>query len=159
MSHFASMKTQITNRPALVTGLQNLLTRHGIPGIVEVYETPMSLENAYDRDTEAQYANVILRRSHLNSDHREALLDIGFLKSENGTFELIADDWDMQRNAIGREIGPCKAFLNAVQTQYNIAVVRQTMSAHLWNYSEIQQLEDGTQRLVLTQRPVEVVVL
>ena len=159
MSHFASMKTQITNRSALVTGLQNLLTRHGIPGIVEVHETPMILENAYDRDAEAQYANVILRRSHLNSDHREALLDIGFLKSENGTFELIADDWDMQRNAIGREIGPCKAFLNAVQTQYNIAVVHQTMSAHLWNYSEIQQLEDGTQRLVLTQRPVEVVVL
>ena len=159
MSHFASMKTQITDRSALVTGLQNLLNNHGIPGIVEVHETPMILENAYDHDAEAQYANVILRRSHLNSDHREALLDIGFLKSENGTFELIADDWDMQRNAIGREIGPCKAFLNAVQTQYNIAIVRQMMSAHLWDYSEIQQLEDGSQRLVLTQRPVEVVVL
>jgi len=62
MSHFASMKTQITDRPALVTGLQNLLTRHGIPGIVEVHETPMILENAYDRDVELQYANVILRR-------------------------------------------------------------------------------------------------
>ena len=62
-------------------------------------------------------------------------------------------------NAIGRAIGSIKAFLNAVQTQYNIAVVRQTMSAHLWDYNEIQQLEDGTQRLVLTQRPVEIIVL
>ena len=116
MSHFASMKTQITDRPALVTGLQNLLTRHSIPGIVEVHETPMILENAYDRDAEAQYANVILRRSHLNTDNREALLDIGFLKSANGTFELIADDWDLQRNAIGREI----VLSNHFSTQFKL---------------------------------------
>ena len=153
------MKTQITDRSALVTGLQNLLTSHSIPGIVEVHETPMILENAYDRDAEAQYANVILRRSHLNTDNREALLDIGFLKSGNGMFELIADDWDLQRSAIGRAIGSIKPFINAVQTQYNIAVVHQTMSSQLWNYSQIQHLEDGTQRLVLTQRPTEIVVL
>ena len=159
MSHFASMKTQITDRNALVTGLQNLLTNHGIPAIVEVHEIPMILENAYDRDSEPKQANVIIRRSHLNIDNREALLDIGFLKSEGGMFELIADDWDLQRNTIGRAIGSCKPFLNAVQTQYNIAVVRQTLSSHLWDYSEVQHLEDGTQRLVLTQRPTEIVVL
>ena len=46
MSHFAAMKPQITDRTALVTGLQNLLTIHRIPAIVEVYETPIILENA-----------------------------------------------------------------------------------------------------------------
>ena len=158
MSHFAAMKTQITDRTALVTGLQNLLTLHNIPAIVEVYETPIILENAYDRNAESTYANVIIRRSHLNTEHREALLDIGFLTSQNGTYELIADSWDIQRNAIGR-IGSIQTFLTQLQTQYNIAVVRQTMPAHLWKHSEIQQLEDGTQRLVLTQRPVEVTVL
>ena len=158
MSHFAAMKTQITDRTALVTGLQNLLTIHSIPAIVEVHETPTILENAYDRNAEFTYANIIIRRSHLNIDGREALLDIGFLKSQNGTYELIADNWDIQRNAIGR-IGNIQTFLTQLQTQYNIAVVRQTVPAHLWEDSEIQQLEDGTQRLVLTQRPVEVTVL
>ena len=158
MSHFAAMKTQITDRTALVTGLQNLLTLHNIPAIVEVYETPIILENAYDRNAELTYADVIIRRSHLNIDGREALLDIGFLKSQNGPYELIADSWDIQRNAIGR-IGNIQIFLTQLQIQYNIAVVRQTMPAHLWDHSEIQQLEDGTQRLVLTQRPVEVTVL
>ena len=88
MSHFAAMKTQITDRTALVTGLQNLLTIHSIPAIVEVHETPIILENAYDRNAELTYANVIIRRSHMNIDGREALLDIGFLKSQNGTYEL-----------------------------------------------------------------------
>ena len=91
MSHFAAMKTQITDRNALVTGLQNLLTIHSIPAIVEVHETPAILENAYDRNAESTCANVIIRRSHLNTGHRAALLDIGFLKSQNGTYELIAD--------------------------------------------------------------------
>ena len=91
MSHFAAMKTQITDRTALVTGLQNLLTLHSIPAIVEVHETSAILENAYDRNAESIYANIIIRRSHLNTEHREALLDIGFLKSQNGTYELIAD--------------------------------------------------------------------
>ena len=85
MSHFAAMKTQITDRIALVTGLQNLLTLHSIPAIVEVYETPTILENAYDRNAEFTYANVIIRRSYLNMDNRAALLNIGFLKSQNGT--------------------------------------------------------------------------
>ena len=53
MSHFAAMKTQITDCNALVTGLQNLLTTHGIPAIVEVHETPIILENAYDRNAES----------------------------------------------------------------------------------------------------------
>ena len=158
MSHFAAMKTQITDRTALVTGLQNLLTIHNIPVFVEVYETPTILENAYDRNAEFTYANIIIRRSYLNMDNRAALLDIGFLKSQNGLCELIADSWDIQRNAIG-QIGNIQTFLTQLQTQYNIAVVRQTMPAHLWDHSEIQQLEDGTQRLVLTQRPVEVTVL
>ena len=158
MSHFAAMKTQITDRNALVMGLQNLLILHNIPAIVEVYETPILLENAYDRNAESIYANVIIRRSHLNIDGREALLDIGFLKSQNGTYELIADSWDIQRNAIGR-IGNIQIFLTQLQTQYNIAVVRQTMPSHLWDHSEIQKLEDGTQRLVLTQRPIEVTIL
>ena len=117
MSHFAAMKTQITDRNALVMGLQNLLTIHGIPAIVEVYETPTILENAYDCNAEFTYANIIIRRSHLNIDGREALLDIGFLKSQNGTYELIADSWDIQQNAIGR-IGNIQTFLTQLQTQY-----------------------------------------
>ena len=158
MSHFAAMKTQIIDRTALVTGLQTLLAIHRIPAIVEVYETPITLENAYDRNAEFTYANIIIRRSNLNTEYREALLDIGFLKSQNSTYELIADSWDIQRNAIGR-IGNVQTFLTKLQIQYNIAVVRQTMPSHLWEHSEIQQLEDGTQRLVLTQRPIEVTVL
>ena len=88
MSHFAAMKTQITDRTALVTGLQNLLTIHSIPAIVEVHETPTILENGYDRNAEFTYANIIIRRSYLNMDDRAALLDIGFLTSQNGTYVL-----------------------------------------------------------------------
>jgi len=64
-----------------------------------------------------------------------------------------------QRKAIGHAVGNSTEFLRAVQVQYNIAIVQQTMSPHLWNHSQIQTLEDGTKRLVLTQRPIEVITL
>ena len=67
---------------------------------------------------------------------------------------IIADDWDLRQNAIGQAIGNSTQFLRAVQVEYNIAIVQQTMSPHLWNHSQIQTLDDGTKRLVLTQRPL-----
>ena len=71
MSHFAAMKPQITDRNALVTGLQNLLILHNIPAIVEVCEIPTILGNAYDHNAELTYANIIIRRSHvLSPPHR-----------------------------------------------------------------------------------------
>jgi Protein of unknown function (DUF1257) len=159
MSHFASMKTQLVNQSALLTGLQALLNEHQIPTIVEVHNPATILENAYDASSPPQFAHLIIRRSQLDLYSRRALLDVGFKRTQSGTFELIADDWDLRQNAIGEAIGNSSEFLRAVQTQYNIAIVQQTMSPQLWDHSEIQTLENGTKRLILTQRPVEVVTL
>jgi hypothetical protein len=159
MSHFASMKTQLVNQSALLTGLQALLAEYQIPAIVEVHNPAIILENAYDASAPPQFANLILRRSHLDTPDRYSLLDVGFKRTQAGSFELIADDWDIRQNAIGEAIGNSSEFLRAVQTQYNIAIVQQTMSPHLWEHSDIQTLNDGTKRLVLTQRPIEVVTL
>jgi Protein of unknown function (DUF1257) len=159
MSHFASMQTQLVNQSALLTGLQALLAEHQIPAIVEVHDPATILENAYDASSPPQFAHLIIRRSQLDLYSRRALLDVGFKRTQSGPFELIADDWDIRQNAIGQAIGNSTQFLCAVQVQYNIAIVRQTISPHLWDHSEIQTLDDGTKRLVLTQRPLEVVTL
>ena len=159
MSHFASMQTQLVNPDALLKGLQVLLAEHQINAIVEVHNPATILENAYDASSPTQFANLIIRRSHLNTPSRYSLLDVGFKQNQSGTFELIADDWDLRQNAIGQSIGNSTQFLRAVQVEYNIAVVQQTMSPHLWNHSQIQTLDDGTKRLVLTQRPIEVITL
>jgi Protein of unknown function (DUF1257) len=153
------MKTQLVDQSALLTGLQAVLAEYQIPAIVEVHNPAKILENAYDASSPPQFANLIIRRSHLDTPNRPAQLDVGFKRTQSGTFELIADDWDLRQNAIGDAIGNSTQFLRAVQTQYNIAIVQQTMSPDLWDHSEIQTLDDGTKRLVLTQRPLEVVTL
>ena len=153
------MKTQLVNPDALLKGLQAVLAEYQIPAIVEVHNPAKILENAYDASAPPQFANLIIRRSHLDIPDRFALLDVGFKRTQSGPFELIADDWDLRQNAIGHAIGNSNQFLRAVQTQYNIAIVQQTMSPDLWDHSEIQTLDNGTKRLVLTQRPIEVVTL
>lgn len=153
------MQTQLVNPEALLKGLQALFDEYQIPAIVEVHDPATILENAYDASAPPRFAHLIIRRSQLDTPNRPAQLDVGFKRTQSGLFELIADDWDIRQNAIGEAIGNSIQFLRAVQTQYNIAIVQQTMSPHLWDHSEIQTLDDGTKRLVLTQRALEVVTL
>ena len=153
------MQTQLVNPDALLKGLQALLAEYQINAIVEVHNPATILENAYDASSPPQFANLIIRRSQLNTLNRYSLLDVGFKRNQLGTFELIADDWDLRQNAIGQAIGNSIEFLRAAQVQYNIAIVQQTLSPHVWNHSQIKTLDDGTKRLVLTQRPIEVITL
>ena len=135
------MQTQLVNPDALLKGLQALFAEHQINAIVEVHNPATILENAYDASSPPQFANLIIRRSQLNTLNRYSLLDVGFKRNQLGTFELIADDWDLRQNAIGHVIGNSIEFLRAAQVQYNIAIVQQTLSPHLWNHSQIQTLD------------------
>lgn len=159
MSHFSSVKTQLIHKEALVQGLKNLLEQKGIAAKVEVHENPVELISDYSR-RDIAYGQIIIRRTDLNVSGHSALLDVGFLwNSQEECFELQADPWDFNRNALGKAFGqmngsstlPVQNFINEVQLAHDRAYIEIHYPPTLWDYTETT-LEDGSTRINLSQK-------
>lgn len=150
MSHFTSLKTQLCSQEALVVGLYQLFTQNDLRIPIESYGDPVLLENAYD-PSDRSSAHVLIRRQHLDWDDRESLIDIGFLRNDVGTFDMVADSWDFNKNLGGKIFGNLKSFINQVQMAHDHARVEQQFPPHLWDYEKVD-LPDGGITLTLTER-------
>jgi hypothetical protein len=84
MSHFTTLKTQITDARALEAALADL----GFPE-VEVHAVAQHLYG-YQGDARPQTAEVIVRRQHLGKLSN----DIGFKRNAAGTFDAIISEFD-----------------------------------------------------------------
>lgn len=160
MSHFATIRTQLNNRNALIEGLRALLTEKGIAAEVEVHDHPTELISDYDRRNQAQ-AEIIIRRQHLHTPQRQAQLDVGFRWNEQqDCFALVADAWDFNQNALGlaflrtqrqkRTLSPIEHFREEVQFHHDEAVIQHDYPAHLWTREDVV-LDDGSIETTLTQ--------
>lgn len=160
MSHFATIKTQLSDREALIEGLKTLLTEKGITAEVEVHEHPVKLISDYDRRNQAE-AEIVIRRNHLHTTHRKSQLDVGFRwDAHQNCFVLIADAWDFNQNALSlafprtqrqrRTLSPVEHFNEEVQFYHDEAVIQRDYPAHLWNREEVV-LDDGSIETTLTQ--------
>ncbi|HAG84746.1 MAG TPA: hypothetical protein DCL61_27230 [Cyanobacteria bacterium UBA12227] len=159
MSHFSSVKTSLVSQEALIQGLRNLLSFKGINAQVEVHDHPVELISDYSK-SDLVYAQILIRRNELNVPGRRALLDVGFLWNENeGRFELFADPWDFNQNALGLAFGqmngsytsPVQNFINEVQLAHDRAYIKIHYPPTLWDYTETT-LDDGSTRINLTQK-------
>jgi hypothetical protein len=160
MSHFSSVQTSLIGKEALVQGLRNLLEQKGINARVEVHESPVELISDYSR-RDIAYGQIVIRRTDLNVPGRQALLDVGFLWNErDGRFELQADPWDFNLNALGQafstnvessNISPMKTFIDEVQLAHDRAYIHIHYPPQLWDYSETT-LDDGSTRINLSQK-------
>lgn len=84
MSHFTSIKTQIKNRDALVTALNDIGFKN-----IELHETAQHLYG-YQGDVREQTAEVIIRRQYIGSSSN----DIGFKQQADGQYEAIISEYD-----------------------------------------------------------------
>jgi hypothetical protein len=83
MSHFATVRTQYTNKRLLVQALKNL----GLT--VTEHATPVSLNTRWD---DQAVAHLVVSREQLNSG-----VDIGFLWQDNA-YQLVADDYELRQS-------------------------------------------------------------
>ena len=159
MSHFSRVKTQLIHKESLVQGLRNLLEQKGIAATVEVHDSPVELVSDYSR-SDIAYGQIIIRRTYLHVPGRCALLDVGFLWNEKESrFELQADPWDFNQNALGLafcQVNGCSTvpvqnFINEVQLAHDRAYIEIHYPPTLWDYTETS-LEDGSIRINLTQK-------
>jgi hypothetical protein len=147
MSHFSSIQTQLIHKEALAQGLQALLEQHQISASLEIHEEAVELHSDYDRADKA-FAHIVLRRREIG-----AMLDLGFLQTEQGTFEAQVDEWDFSRAAhlLGRAFGTVRAFLDLVQLSHDTAYLQIHYPPEQWDY-RTQTLDDGTIQTTLTPK-------
>jgi hypothetical protein len=91
MSHFTTLKTQITDVKALQAALADL----GFPN-VEIYTTAEHLYG-YQGDVRPQTAEVIVRRKHIGWLSN----DLGFKRNAAGSFDAIISEYDRSKYSQG----------------------------------------------------------
>jgi hypothetical protein len=95
MSEYLDCETQIKDREELINALVDL----GIAkSHIEVHNSPVALEG-YQGDSRQQKAHIVIRRQHVGS----ASNDIGFEKTENGTYRAWVSAYD-KGHGLGKSI-------------------------------------------------------
>ena len=157
MSHFATIKTKLTNKQALVSGLKEALAKKGIFIEIEVLEQARRLVNKYDKDDES-YGEIIISHKVLAMPHWQGMVDVGYLWNQaTSQFELQFDSYDYNRNRLGSAFGHVENFNKAVQFEHDKIVLQETLSTNYpateWDYGEQTVLEDGTITMEITKKP------
>lgn len=83
MSEYCVVQLTLNDADCIVKALQEL----GYPA--EVHDSPQNLEG-WHGDKRKQKANIIVKRQHIGS----AANDVGFLRKDDGTYELIISHYD-----------------------------------------------------------------
>jgi len=131
MSHFTRIKTRITDKAALVQALADVGYK-----LVEIHDTPQHLYG-YGGDRRAQTAEVIVRRKYVG----KASNDIGFRRTDDGSFEAIISLFDRLKHSRG--------WLRRLTQRYAYHVARAKLQEQGFDLVSEETAKDGRIRLVL----------
>jgi len=144
MSHFSRIRTKISNRKALVNGLERLGLK------AEVHETPTQLINTWgDKD----FAEVIVRRSEFSLGDNLCRADLGFrLNTETQSYEAVFDQHEFRNTILKEKFASYTNFVAQLQCAYEIENVLLLYPASQYNISEPVLTEDGSYTLEITEK-------
>ena len=131
MSHFTRLKTRLTDQAALVKALADVGYK-----LVEVHDTPQHLYG-YGGDRRAQTAEVIVRRKYVG----KASNDIGFRRTDDGSFEAIISLFDRLKHSRG--------WLRRLTQRYAYHVARAKLKEQGFDLVSEETAKDGRIHLVL----------
>ncbi len=131
MSHFTTLKTQITDIKALQAALADLGFKQ-----VEVHATTQPL-HGYQGDVRPQTAEVIVRRKHLGWLSN----DLGFKRNSAGTFDAIISDYDRGKYS--------PEWLGKLTQRYAYHVARAKLEEQGFDLVAEEKTQDGRIHLTL----------
>jgi hypothetical protein len=131
MSHFTTIKTNITDINALLKALQE----QGFQS-VEVHENAQPLYG-YQGDIRPEKAEVIIRRKYVGNQSN----DIGFQRQADGNFKAIISEYD--RNKYSQD------WLNSLTQRYGYHQLIMKAPSEGFTIEEEETIDDGTIRIVL----------
>lgn len=133
MSHFTSIKTQIKNRDALVTALNDIGFKN-----IELHETAQHLYG-YQGDVREQTAEVIIRRQYIGSSSN----DIGFKQQADGQYEAIISEYD--RHQYNQQ------WMNKLMQRYGYHALKATAHEQGFTIEQDEVMQDGTVKVVVAR--------
>jgi len=131
MSQYATIRTRIVDRDALVAALHEAGFEH-----VEVYETPQHL-HGYVGDRRRRKTQVIIPRRCIGRLSN----DVGFLKQRDGTYQAIISGYDRARFS--------DQWLNKLTQSYAVAVAKSRLSAEGFTLLEETRDEAGAVHILV----------
>src|SRR5438105_2187440 len=132
MSHFTTLKTQLTDVKALEAALADLGFKD-----VEVHATAEHL-HGYQGDVRPQTAEVIVRRQHVGWLSN----DLGFKRNAGGTFDAIISDFDRPKYS--------QEWLRQLTQRYAYHVARAKLEEQ--GFTLVTEEKSGDGRIHLTLR-------
>ena len=130
MSHFTRVRTVLRDVSVLAAALKEI----GYPQ-VEVHERPQRLKGWGSQTAQAE---VIVRRENIPG---HAYGDFGFARQPDGTFAVVIDSMDSNRNGSG--------WLPSLTRAYGHAAALRYASEHGYDIVTDEAESDGTRRLTL----------
>ena len=134
MSRYATILTEFKDSDALLVAIAE--TGDWTIEQIEVHDVPQHLFG-YTGDKRQEMAHIIVRRKHVGSSSN----DIGFVKTEDGTYEAIISEYD------SRKFGP--AWNKQLKCNYAYEKIRKDMTQRGRRVSRFREA-NGTQRIVVT---------
>jgi hypothetical protein len=131
MSHFTTLRTQITDAKALAAALADLGFKD-----VEVHAAAQHLYG-YQGDLRPQTAEVIVRRKHLGWLSN----DLGFKRNAAGTFDAVISDYDSGKYS--------QEWLGRLAQRYAYHVARARLEEQGFALVSEESRKDGKIHLVL----------
>jgi hypothetical protein len=131
MSHFTTLKTQITDARALQTALADLGFK-----VVEVHASAQPL-HGFRGDVREQTAEIIIRRKYIGSLSN----DIGFKRNASGSFDAIISEYD--RGKYSRD------WLDRLTQRYAYHVARAKLQEQGFSLVAEENTTDGRIHLTL----------
>jgi hypothetical protein len=131
MSHFTTLKTQLTDLKALQAALADL-------GLTQVEVHPVAEHLlGFRGDTRTQTAEVIVRRKHLGWLSN----DLGFKRTAAGTFDAIISDYDRAKYS--------QEWLGKLTQRYAYHVARTKLEEQGFDLVAEEKTTDGRIHLTL----------
>lgn len=133
MSHFTKVKTSIRDLDCLLEALKAMGYDSGV-----IEQGNITIQDYYGAK---QKANVVIRKANLKGSMGR-FSDMGFVRNEDGTYEMIADGFypdDLHK------------WTNELTQNYALNVVIKTTGYQGYMPVEQQKMQDGSIRLVMRQ--------
>jgi hypothetical protein len=122
MFHFTSVTTQFKDANFLVAALQ------GLKLSPTIHSNPVLLNTSWS--DQEHYAEIVIDGQQLGIG-----ADIGFKRQNDGTYALIADDYELYRNLRSGTQG----FLKQLKQEYARQQTIATCKTKGWNYQETRE--------------------
>jgi hypothetical protein len=120
MSHYNKIKTELRNKNSLIKALIKMgFTKEQI----KVCDEAEHLEG-YHGDKRPEVANIIIPRKYVGN----ASNDLGWVLTENGTYEAIISDYDKHKYN--------EQWCHKMETHYGIEQAKEAFSQNGWSYTE-----------------------